>query len=262
MKRINVLIIGIFLAASSGFFPGCVTDTATLKIEKSLPQSKLAYYNDSFDNFRTDLWEKAGYIHFEKQLNNFKLANLQVKDGQLVIETKPGYFSKAGLVSKYKLKGDFDIQFDCQISFPEDLRAMDQVLSIVLLDKTANIEKIDSANISLAKKEGWSKPKMFTGYRKKGRYNLVNKKDIGHIFNGSLRFIRVGDKIDILYRAEGESRWNTAGRFRFTSNVVVFTFALQNFLPKRKSIGAEEEGKATFDNFRINAAEEIIEEEI
>ena len=76
MKRINVLIIGIFLVAFSGFFPGCVTDTATLKIEKSLPQSKLAYYNDSFDNFRTDLWEKAGYIHFEKQLNNFNLANL------------------------------------------------------------------------------------------------------------------------------------------------------------------------------------------
>ena len=44
MRKINALIIVILSVAFSGLFPGCVTDTASLKIEKSLPQSKLAYY--------------------------------------------------------------------------------------------------------------------------------------------------------------------------------------------------------------------------
>ena len=81
MKKINALIIVILSVAFSLAFLGCVTDTASLKIEKSLPQNKLAYYNDSFDKFRTDLWDNAGYLHNEAQEANFKLAKMRIDDG-------------------------------------------------------------------------------------------------------------------------------------------------------------------------------------
>jgi hypothetical protein len=40
----------------------CATDKALLKIENSLPQRELAYYCDSFDSFREDIWERAGFV--------------------------------------------------------------------------------------------------------------------------------------------------------------------------------------------------------
>jgi len=55
MRRAMACVIVVLTAIFSATFPGCVTDTASLKIEKTLPQSKLAYYNDSFDKLRTDL---------------------------------------------------------------------------------------------------------------------------------------------------------------------------------------------------------------
>jgi len=41
MRKVTALIIAVFLAAFSLAFLGCVTDTTTVKIEKSLPQNKL-----------------------------------------------------------------------------------------------------------------------------------------------------------------------------------------------------------------------------
>jgi len=83
MRKAMACVIVIFINSFFQlFFQGCVTDTASLKIEKTMPQSKLAYYNDSFDKFRTDLWDKAGYIHNEAQKANFKLAKMRVEDGK------------------------------------------------------------------------------------------------------------------------------------------------------------------------------------
>ena len=79
MKPLHIVILAAFLLS----FLGCVTDTATLKIEKSLPQNRLAYYNDSFDKLRTDLWEKAGDIPNAAQEANFKLAKMRIQDGKL-----------------------------------------------------------------------------------------------------------------------------------------------------------------------------------
>ena len=89
-KPFHIVILAAFLLS----FLGCVTDTGSLKIEKSLPQSKLFYYNDSFDKFRTDLWEKAGYIPNTAQETNFKLAKMRIEDGKLRVETEAGCFSK------------------------------------------------------------------------------------------------------------------------------------------------------------------------
>ncbi|MBW1672810.1 MAG: hypothetical protein JRJ45_04040 [Deltaproteobacteria bacterium] len=78
MRKTNPWIIVVFFIACLVSFQGCVTEKATLKIEKSLPQSKLAYYNDSFDKLREDIWEKAALVLKEAQLSNFKAADMTI----------------------------------------------------------------------------------------------------------------------------------------------------------------------------------------
>ena len=50
--------------------------------------------------------------------------------------------------------------------------------------------------------------------------------------------------------------------FRSTDNDMIFGFQLRNFFIKRTYIQATQSITAEFDNFKINAAQEIIEEEI
>ena len=52
MKKIHALIIPILLIIFLPFIQGCATEPISFKIENSLPQSKLAYYDDSFDKLR------------------------------------------------------------------------------------------------------------------------------------------------------------------------------------------------------------------
>jgi len=260
MKRINVLIIGIFLVAFSGLFLGCVTDMASLKIKKTLPQSKLAYYNDSFDKLRTDLWEKAGYIS-EAQKDNFKLADMNIEDGKLRIQTQTGCFSKGGLASKYALRGNFDVQVDCQIDFLQGVHGMDHSLMFLVSEKSTALRGKGTVFIGLFRKEGRDFSAIFSAYTKKGILHRGKLHKIGN-FDGSLRIVRVGNKITTLYKKKGDTEWERMNTFPYTTGDVFLGFKLQNFTSKRTSIAAESSITATFDNFRINAAAGIIEEEI
>jgi len=261
MKRINALIIGIFLVAFLGFFLGCVTDTASLKIEKSLPQNKLAYYNDSFDKFRTDLWDKAGYTHNKEQEANFKLAKMQIRDGKLWVQTETGCFSKGGLSSKYGLRGNFDIQVDCQINFLEGLYDMDQLLNFLIVEKGKDLETMDSATLGLSKWGGEDFNTIFSGFRKDGNFHRGNWSKVGN-FDGTLSIVRIGDRSSTLFKRKGDAEWKKMDTFRSTPNDIMLSFKLQNFSGIRTSITASSPITATFDNFRINAAEEIVEEDI
>jgi len=260
MKRINALIIGIFLVVFWGFFPGCVTDMATLKIEKSLPQNKLAYYNDSFDKLREDLWDKSAPA-FKQHLANFKLADMSFEDGQLKVVTKVGYFSTGGLVSRYAFRGDFDIQVDCYIDLLAGIHDMDQFIYFVVSEKGVEFQSNNGVWIGVNKKGGKDVSVIFSGYREKGKYHPRNWYEIGN-FHGAFRIIRIGNKISTLYKEEGKTAWSKMNTFQSTTKDVMATFALTNFIMKRSRITAESSLTATFDNFRINAAEEIIEEEI
>jgi len=261
MRKINALIIGIFLVAFSGLFPGCVTDTVSLKIEKTLPQSKLVYYNDSFDKFRTDLWEKAGYIPNEAQKANFKLAKMRIDDGKLRVETEAGFFSKGGLGSKYALRGDFDIQMDCQIDFLEGVYDMDQLLTFTVIERGKEIKTMNSVFLCLIKKGSRNFNTIFSGFRKDGNFHRGNWHKIKN-FDGTLRIVRIGDEISTLFKRKGNAEWKKMGTFQSTPNDVMIGFSLVNFTYMRTSITAESPITATFDNFRITAAEEIVEEEI
>jgi len=94
------LAIRILLMAFCTALLSCATDTAPLQIENSLPQSKLEYYNDTFDKMREDLWDRAGYLYREEQVQNFKQADLRFENGKLIIRTQTGSFSKGGIASR------------------------------------------------------------------------------------------------------------------------------------------------------------------
>ena len=258
MIKAKALIIIVLSVAFSAFFPGCVTDTASLKIEKTLPQNKLAYYNDSFDKFRTDLWEKAGYIYKKAQEANFKLAKMRIEDGKLWVQTETGCFSKGGLGSKYGLRGDFDIQVDCQIDFLEGAHGMDQLLTLLVIERGKPIGTGDTVFLRISKGGGSDSADILSGSLDNGRYHPGNSHDINN-FDGTLRIVRKVSKITTLYRTKGDKEWKDLGTFWSTSNDLGFGFLLQNFTIKRTSITARAPITATFDNFRINAAEEIIE---
>ena len=261
MRKGKALIIVVLSAALSAFFPGCVTDTASLKIEKTLPQNKLAYYNDSFDKLRTDLWEKAGYIYNEAQEANFKLARMWIQDGKLWVQTETGCFSKGGLGSKYGLKGDFDIQVDCQIDFLQGVYDMHQLLTLLVIERGKAIGAGDTVFLRLGKYGGNDYGEILSASLNNGRYHPGNSHDINN-FDGTLRIVRKGSKITTLYRTKGDNEWKDLGTFWSTSNDLEFGFLLQNFTINRTSITAKAPITATFDNFRINAAEEIIEGDI
>jgi len=257
------LIIGIFILAFFGAFLSCATDKALLQIENSLPQSELEYYNDSFDRMREDLWDRAGYLYREEQVQNFRQADMRFDNGKLIIRTKTGSFSKGGLSSKYALSGDFDIQLDCRIDFIKGIsgRDMDQMFNFGVFDISRKIGKMSIAIIGLSMKGGSDRGKVFSncvvnGSRKGGGSQKTEN------FNGSFRILRTGKTISTLYKNAGTPEWTQMNAFRVTDNDMLIGFQLRNFFGNRTTIRATQSISAEFDNFRINAAQEIIEGEI
>ena len=261
MEKIGAWISVIFFLVPLIFFHGCATQRTTFKIENSLPPSKLAYYNDPFDKLREDLWDKAGYMHSEPVRENFKQANMIIENGHLRIDTQTGSFSKGGLASRYVIKGDFDVELDCYIDFLEGQQGMDQVIAFVVVDRGSEIEEIDSVMMGLAKRGTRSFNSIFSGVTQKGKYRLGSYHKIGD-FHGTLRIVRIGEDITTLYKLQDETEWRKMNTFRFTPNDVQVGFKLQNYAGERTSVSASSRVTGKFDNFRINAAQKIIEEEI
>jgi hypothetical protein len=261
MKRIALWIKAICFVAVAVFFPGCATAPVSLKIENSLSQDKLAYYNDSFDKLREDLWEKAGFTFSQAQLRQFRAADLTVENGVLRIETKTGGFSKGGLVSKYKLRGDFDVQVDCHIDFLEGKYDMDQVLGFAVVERGKTPGEMRAINIGLVKQGKSDSSIINSNYVEKRKFYQGNWHRADD-FYGTLRFVRIGQEISTLYKREGDAQWRKLNTLPSTRNDAIVGFGLQNFIMRRNSITAKVSITAKFDNFRINAAREIIEEEI
>lgn len=252
---------GILIIAFFGALLSCAMDKVPLQIENSLPQNELAYYNDSFEKMREDLWDRSGYLPKEEQMQNFYLADMRFENGKLIIRTKTGSFSKGGLGTKYAFRGDFDIQLDCRIDFLKGTSGMDQVLNIMVLDKSEKFGKNNSVLINLAMGEGshqgWLKSSGFIN----GRWNNGGSKKTEN-FDGTLRILRTGKYISTLYKKRGASAWNKMHTFRVNENDMIFGFTVRNFFNRRTTIRATQSISAEFDNFIINGAQEIIEEEI
>ena len=210
---------------------------------------------------REDLWDRAGYLFKKAQMQNFQQADLRFLNGKLVIRTKTGSFSKGGLGSNFALRGDFDIQLDCRIDFLRGISDMDQIFVLLVLDKSQEVEKADVVLINLAMEGGshqaWIGSNGFLNRRRiKGSAKKIDN------FNGTLRIVRNGNYIRTFYKNKGESDWRKIYTFRATDKDMIIGFHLRNFFNKRTSIRAQHSISAEFDNFRINAAHDIIEDEI
>lgn len=231
-------------------------------IENSLAQDKLAYYNDSFDTLREDLWGKSAPAS-QSQALNFKLADVGIENGEFKVVTKTGSFSAGGLVSKYKLRGDFDVQVDCHIDFLDGVQDMDQVLYFVVMEQGVPFSLSHSVAIGVNKAKGENKSFISTGYREKGRRHFGDWHQIGN-FHGTFRIVRKGDKISTFYKKERETGWKKMNTFQSTTNDLVLNFVLTNYIvgKPRYVITANSPISARFDNFIINAAQGVIEEEI
>ena len=263
MKKIHALIIPVFLVVSLPSLQGCATEPVPFKFERSLPQDKLAYYNDSFDTLREEVWEKAALTWTREQLADYRLADIAIENGQLTIKTKAGGFSQGGLGSKYVLQGDYDIQFDCHIDFLIRRQDIDQFLFFFVTTGEANgIVDRSTAITGVVKKAGHGKGVVFS------RHRIKDKKfpprwgpHIGK-FHGTFRIVRIGNRIYMLFKNDGDSLWSEISNFTFPREDVRLGFTLQNFIASRKSVATMSSITAKFDNFTINAAQKIIEEEI
>jgi hypothetical protein len=254
------LAIGFLSLAFSIALIGCATDDKSFSIANSLPPSELAYYCDSFDTLREDVWERAGFVFSAAQLGNIKIADMTIEDGKLRIDTKTRGFSKGGLVSKFALKGDFDVQVDFQIDFVPGNLDMDQSLGFGAVEKTIGGSGNRLTSVVLLK-EGQNKSGILSGYLERGKYHNGYWHQIDN-FTGSVRFVRIGDRVSSFYRKKGQQHWTKMCTLQSSQNDTTIGFTLQNFVHKRNSITATRSVSAWIDNFTINSAQEIIESEI
>ena len=244
------------------FFQSCSTDKLPLSTQSSLPQTELSYYSDSFDSLKDDLWDPAGFVFSSAQLGSIKIGEMSIEAGKLRIETKTGGFSKAGLVSKFALRGDYTVQIDLQIDFIPIEFDMDQVFGIGAVEKSAIGDFDRFISIGLNKKANSANKYLFSGYRSRGnRYHTGFSRQIKN-FNGSVRMIRIGDQVVTYFRETNQNRWSKMCTLPSSQKDTFIGFALQNFTSDRMSIEAHRSIRAWIDNFKIIAAHEIIESEI
>lgn len=256
----TALFIGFLTPAFLIVLLSCTTGTVPLQIINGLPQSELAYYCDAFDTLREDIWERAGFVFSAAQMGNIKMADMTIEDGKLRIDTKTGGFSKGGLVSKFSLRGDFDVQIDFQIDFSPGGPDMDQSLGFGAVEKTTSGSINRLTTIGLLKKSQ-NKSEIFSGYREGSKYHAGYGHPIDN-FTGSVRFLRIGNQMSTFYRKQGQNRWTKMCTVPSSKNETAIGFTLQNFVVDRNAITATQSVSAWIDNFTINAAQEIIESEI
>ncbi|MGD9042697.1 MAG: hypothetical protein PVG06_03235 [Desulfobacterales bacterium] len=254
-------VIGFLLLTYLGVLLSCASDKAPLPIENSLPQSELVYYCDTFDSLREDVWEKAGYVFSAAQLGKLKIADMTIEEGRLRIDTKTGGFSKGGLISKFALRGDFDVQIDFQIDFLASEFDMDQLGGFGAMELAETSRKNRLFSIGFTKVAKSKKGGIRAGQLQGGKY-LSAYWHPANNFNGSFRFVRIGDRMSTFYRKQGQTRWTKMSSLPSTQKDTIFGIVLQNFVMKRNSIKANRSITAWIDNFTINAAQEIIESEI
>lgn len=78
-------------------------------------------------------------------------------------------------------------------------------------------------------------------------------------FQGSLRFIRGGQKITTLFKRNTEWEWTEMASFSCSSDVFRLVIGLQNFIGRKNIAPAQSSLLAIVDNFKVNTAEYIIE---
>lgn len=261
-RRVWASLGALFLAFSVA---GCAQPSPTVitgsRPSASLPADRLVKYNDTFDQLRGDLYETLTSPGKKENLANLKIADVAIEDGQLVIRTKTGCFSGAGLVTRYRLRGDFDIQIDCHMDFLKQVDDMDQMLYLAILAGRKDRYDLDNRVVIGVGKFSNGPSGVACYSADGGRANRGNTRKIAD-FHGALRAVRKGNKVTVFCRNGGERKWFELDSFSFTATDAGFGFVVSNFVPRRTTIKASASITGRFDNLTINAAQEIVESEI
>lgn len=257
-KQYLKLLTGLVLMTFFGTLLFCATDSTPVPKQARAPENELIYYSDEFDKMREDLWDQVGYLYRDEQMQNYKQADMQFENGNLVIRTRKGSFSKGGLSSKFAFRGDFEIQLDCRMDFVKGVSQadMDQLFSFAVLDKNMKPGKMNVAVIGLAMKGGTGRGGIFSNYRLNGKLHKGILRWMEH-FNGSLRIERQGKHISILYKTPETTTWSLIKIFRLTSNDMIAGFQFRNFFNDRTVIQANDSVSIEIDRFKVIAAKHI-----
>jgi hypothetical protein len=262
MRKIRERIVLLCVGLTIVLIFACTYNTLSLKIDKSLPPEKLARYNEPF-SINRGIWGKIGFIRNVSMRTNFKPADMSFESGRMRVETKIDFFSSGGISSKFFFRGDFDVQVDCYFEFLTDTDDMDQVIYFIALDQTTELEDDKLENVSLELNKGGKNPAfIFGAYHKKGKWIRCYSRKIGDLFKGTLRIVRIGDHVSLLYKAAEKMEWQKTCSLSRPNNDTRISIGVQNYRDNRVSIDAKSPFTAQFDNFKINAAQEIIEDEV
>ena len=256
----------ILLLIVSFIFLGCKSVHQEIEktppIKNGLSNSELSYYNDSFDLFNEDLWELSGYFWNKQQMENMILGDVKVRNGELILATKKGGFSRAGIGTKYRFKGDFDIQIDCKMNFIEGSINIAQQLDFVIVEQSdKEIEDRNFVAYGILKPPQKHKKWLRAGYSRNGKWNSVKSMEVAD-FDGTLRLQKKGSKIFALYKKNKSNKWITLCKFTYSPDDNVISISIKNFYPNWTSIKAKASFSAIIDNFIINYADAIVESEI
>ena len=244
------------------FLAGCAADPVSLKLENSLPPDKLSYYSDSFDKFRDDLWDKSAVLYKDSQLENFQLADMIYRDGKLIITTQKDCFSKASLSSRFTLKGDFDIQLDCRFNLLRGVYPMDQVMFFGVFDKSSGeIGDMHLVLIGVSQNYARSRIRVYSKVKNINSGGGIFRSEEIQGFSGSLRMARIGQNVTTYYR-QSMAPWKKLSSYPLSTGNLNVGFALQNFTAKIHYLDSALPVTAEFIEFKINAAQGIVEEDI
>lgn len=194
-------------------------------------------------------------------MTNFKKADFSIQNRKLKIATRPGGFSKGALQSRFYLHGDFDVQIDCDFNFLKKDVAMDQMVLIAVIEAGKTLKDAHRSWIILSKQSGSRSGRLFAGCRDSSGFHAgINEAAAG--FHGTVRFVRIGQRITAMCKKYPGTQWRTFSTCHVSGKDFLVGFTVQNFYRNRTSIRAKASVVATFDNFRINAAQAIVESEI
>jgi len=262
MRKCVCIFVGLLaLMLMYNEFPTQLKSSAYAS-EHGLTQQQLDYYSDSFDKFQEGIWVKAEPIIPKKvQKKNFKNADIAIEDGSLKITTKKGGFSTGVIVFKDSLRGDFDLQIDCDMNFLEGEVNIDQRLFFVVRNVGVSFKKSNRNTFFLVKLRKSNKSYLETNYAKYGEFHFGKRIELKD-FKGTLRFMRKDKKIHLLFKLNQETEWTKMSTFPCTRKDFKVIIGLNNFIGKRTSINADVSTSVYIDNFKINSAQSIIEEDI
>jgi hypothetical protein len=237
LKLISSFTIGLILIIFALFLTGNVRATSQ--------QIHCNSYSDNFDSFNPDRWQ-------EVLLYSVTQGTVRVDKGQLVLNAPENQPTEIQLYSLFTFEGDFDIQAEFEIEYPDDMASCRLNAGLVMqtlddktrykcyVSKTPGNRLLFRGRLDLYDNETLEKDKMRPAVPK-----------------GAIRIVR--KKGRITYLTLLNSQWVEVHSFnKPNTEKLRLRFKLQTFIHGSNKMTCPATVK--FDNFKVNVCHNIIVE--